>query len=205
MNLLKKKVNIESDNTQESEWLLSRKKFIKSLILTGVAVQIPWLNSCSTEEETINNCAPLIDHQFKTVRAVQDILFPNDGNGPSARDLNAAPYLVWILNDSRLDPDENNYIIERIDELEAYSKDKYGDYFYRLSLRNQEEIIAFISEESWGNRFLSRLLTYILEALLLDPAYGSNTNEVGWEWLNHNPGQPRPKKEILYPEIFNNI
>lgn len=201
----KSKEQIDLDNIQENEWSLSRKKFIQTLVLSGIAIQLPWLTACSTDDETVGNCAPLNESQFKTVRAVQDVLFPEDGNGPGARQINAAQYLVWVLNDSRLDSDENNYIIERIDELESYTKENYGDYFHTLSQGNQEEIIAFITKESWGNRFSSRLITLIMEALLLDPTYGSNTNEVGWEWLNHNPGQPRPTAKIVYPEIFNNI
>lgn len=201
----KNNLHIKTDAVQDNEWLLSRKKFIKTLVLSGVAIQLPWISSCSNENEVIENTSPLTADQFKTVRAVQDILFPDDGNGPGARQINAAPYLVWVLNDQRLDPDENNYIIEKIDEFVSYSKEKYKDHFHNLSLGDQKEIVASISEESWGNRFLSRLITLILEALLLDPAYGSNPNGTGWEWLNHDPGQPRPTEEILYPEIFNNI
>lgn len=202
--MTKSKPNSSIDDNHESEWLLSRSKFVKTLVLSGLAIQLPWLTSCSSEEEIIKNCSPLTEDQFKSVRAVQDILFPDDGNGPSARDINAASYLVWVLNDSFLDPEENTYLFEKIDKLEAYSKMKYNSFFHSLSLGNQEEMIASINKESWGNKFLSRLITLIMEALLLDPAYGSNTDEMGWEWLNHNPGQPRPTTKILYPEIFKN-
>lgn len=199
------KEQIDSINIHENEWLLSRKKFIQTLFLSGIAIQLPWLSACSTDEEIIENCSPLTVNQFKTILSIQDILFPEDGNGPSSKQINAMSYLVWVLNDMRLDTEENNYIIEKTEELESFTKENYGDYFHNLSLGNQEEIIAFISKESWGNKFLSRLLTLILEALLLDPAYGSNTNEIGWNWLNHNAGQPRPTSKILYPEIFKNI
>jgi gluconate 2-dehydrogenase gamma chain len=188
----------------ENEWLISRKLFVKTLILSGVALQIPWLQSCDSEEK-IGSTEPLSLEQFKTLRAVQDILFPADGSGPSARDINAAAYLVWVLNDSRLDPDENNYIIEQLDKFEVECAAFHGDAFFNLSQGNQEDFIASISNESWGKKWLSRLITFIFEALLLDPSYGSNTNEVGWEWLSHNPGQPRPTQEILYPEIFEKL
>lgn len=201
----KNNLHTKTGSIQDNEWLLSRRKFIKTLVLSGIAIQLPWLSSCSEENEFIENTSPLTINQYKTVRAVQDILFPDDGNGPGARQINAGPYLVWVLNDQHLDPDENNYIIERIDELESYSKENYGNFFHNLSLGNQEEIIEQIINESWGSRFMSRLITLIFEALLLDPAYGSNPKGIGWEWLEHDPGQPRPTKKILYPEILNNI
>jgi gluconate 2-dehydrogenase gamma chain len=36
------------------------------------------------------------------------------------------------------------------------------------------------------------LLDYIMEALLTDPVYGGNPNSIGWQWLKHQPGFPRP-------------
>ena len=31
---------------------------------------------------------------------------------------------------------------------------------------------------------------------------GGNPNNIGWNWLGHHPGQPRPSKEINYPTII---
>jgi gluconate 2-dehydrogenase gamma chain len=47
---------------------------------------------------------------------------------------------------------------------------------------------------------LSSLLKYIFEALLTDPIYGGNPNSMGWEWLDHTPGQPRPNPANRYGE-----
>jgi len=188
----------------ENEWLISRKMFVKTLVLSGVALQMPWLTSCSPGDE-IGETKPLSISQYKVARAVQDILFPDDGNGPSARDINATSYLVWVLNDPLLDPDENAFLIDKLDAFNAKCKVEYGDDFYELSHSEQHDFIGGIAEEVWGKKWLSRLITFIFEALLVDPAYGGNTNEMGWEWLSHNPGQPRPIEEIRYPEIFNKL
>lgn len=188
----------------ENEWLISRKMFVKTLVLSGVALQMPWLSSCSKDDE-VGETNPLTKNQFKTLRAVQDILFPEDGNGPSARDINATSYLVWVLNDTRVDPEENAYLIEKLDEFISQCKLEHEDEFFELYQSTQEKFIEAISTGSWGKKWLSRLITFIFEALLLDPAYGGNTNELGWEWLNHDPGQPRPYKEIIYPEIFDKL
>jgi len=42
------------------------------------------------------------------------------------------------------------------------------------------------------------LLTYLLEALLADPVYAGNPNGIGWKWLQHQPGFPRPTKNKKY-------
>ena len=185
----------------EHEWTLSRKSFIKTLVLSGIALQLPWLNSCAVDD-IVEHPEPLSIHQYKTIRAIQDILFPDDGNGPSARDINATPYLVWVLNDAHLDPDEATFLIERLDRFIKECKEKTHEAFIDLSVGDQEDFVANISKEAWGINFLSRLLTLIFEALLLDPTYGSNPNNVGWDWLNHNPGFPRPNDKITYPEIL---
>ena len=42
---------------------------------------------------------------------------------------------------------------------------------------------------------------YLLEALLADPVYGGNTDEVGWKWLGYTAGFPRPPIGKRYFEI----
>lgn len=189
----------------DNEWLISRKAFVKTLLLSGVAMQLPWLSACSTELDRIGETNPLSEDQFRCLRSINDNLFPDDGNGPSARDINATEYMVWVLNDERLDPDEQAYFIDKLDEFINQCNLEYNSLFYEISGNDQRIFIDKIAELSWGERWLSKLLTFIFEALLLDPAYGGNSNEVGWNWLNHNPGQPRPHKEIRYPEIFEKL
>lgn len=185
----------------EYRWELSRKNFVKSLLLGGVALQLPWLTGCSSDDEYTGSTNPLTKEQFKLLCAVQNTLFPSDGNGPGAAEINAGTYLLWVLNDSHIDPDENTYIIDKLEKFKQRCKENMGSNFLDL---NQKEQIAFVAETSeyiWGRRWLSRLTTLIFEALLLDPQYGGNPNNIGWKWLNHDPGDPRPSKRILYPSI----
>ena len=51
------------------------------------------------------------------------------------------------------------------------------------------------------SRWLSTLITYTLEALLSDPLYGGNTNGIGWKWLGHDPGNPRPSADKIYGRL----
>ena len=40
-----------------------------------------------------------------------------------------------------------------------------------------------------------------MEALLTDPAYGGNPDGIGWRWLGHTPGYPRPSAATIYPRL----
>ena len=199
----------ENEDQDDLVWILSRKEFIRSLLIAGIATQLPILNACSeiaiSAEDNFKNIDPLGQRQFKVVREVQDILFPFEGDGPGALEVNADKYLVWVLNDPLLDPKEKDYIIKHIDHLDKTAKNKFGTSFLKLAKKQKEKHIGFIAKESWGKKWLSRLLTLIFEALLLDPIYGGNPDNIGWNWLEHNPGQPRPKTENNYPNIFTTI
>lgn len=185
-----------------NDWHLSRKTFIRTLVLSGIAFQLPWLESCSTDSENFGDTAPLSLTQFKTVREVQNILFPEDGNGPGAFQVHADRYLIWILNDPLLDSDEGMYIIKQIDEFNKASRKEFTVEFHELSPENQLDLVTSVAKEDWGKKWFSRLLTLIFEALLLDPVYGGNTKGIGWDWLDHDPGFPRPVAIITYPEIL---
>lgn len=186
----------------DNQWEISRKSFVKSILLSGAALQLPWLLSCSNDKEYTGSTTPLSKEQFNLLLAVQNTLFPADGNGPGAADVNAGTYVLWVLNDDRVDPEENEYLIEKLDKFKVQCKEETGYEFTDLNAEEQHQFVRKISEIIWGRRWTSRLLTLIFEALLLDPQYDINPNEIGWKWLNHDPGSPRPSKKILYPEIF---
>ena len=54
------------------------------------------------------------------------------------------------------------------------------------------------------SKMMNRVLSYILEALATDPIYGGNTNEIGWDWLEHQPGMPRPSTTNKHPLYYQN-
>ena len=53
-----------------------------------------------------------------------------------------------------------------------------------------------------GENWLSTLILYLMEALLTDPAYGGNPGGIGWRWLRHTPGYPRPTPDKTYPRLL---
>jgi gluconate 2-dehydrogenase gamma chain len=185
------------------KWKLSRNHFIKTLLAGGVFIQLP-LSGRSAEINQTNG-EILTAEQQKIVESVQEILFPSDENGPGASEVNASSYLKWVLSDKEMDQDEVNYIINGIGWVNETSEEVFSKQFSQLTQEEKDQLIGKISKESWGESWLSVILTFIFEALLCDPQYGGNPDGIGWHWLNHNPGQPRPVKDLLYPEILTTI
>lgn len=184
-------------------WTLSRKNFIRTVLAGGIIAQFPITGFSAkaglAEKDFLN------DAQRMTLTMVQNILFPADGNGPGAKDVNALDYLEWVIADPEKDPDEVKYILNGIGWLNETCAEMFSKDFDELTMEKQEKIIAVVSRERWGENWLSVILTFIFEALLCDPQYPGNTDSVGWEWLNYIPGQPEPSAELLYPEILTTI
>ncbi len=184
-------------------WQRSRRTFVKTILLAGISTQIPLLQSCYNSSGETEKILP--EKSFNIVRDVQDILFPSDHLGPGALKLNADKYLLWVLADKRLDIDEQQYIIDGISWVEETAQETYMEKFTSLKRHKKELLIADISKENWGESWLSVMLTFIFEAMFADPLYGSNPDGIGWKWIEHNPGNPRPKEELIYDNILMNL
>lgn len=188
------------DKIKDSEnWQLSRKKFISSIFVAGILSNLP---SIALAGKVISETDKLSSNQLSIIVSVQDILFPSDNNGPGAYDVMADKYLLWVLSDERMDPEEVEYIVNGADWVDETAEENFSKNYINLSQPEKETLIAEISHENWGRSWLGVILTFIFEALLSDPQYGGNPDEIGWEWLKHNPGYPRPIKPLLYPEIL---
>ena len=156
-------------------------------------------SSVEGERNEILGGDKITDDQKKILEAVQIQLFPADGDGPSATDINALPYLEWALTDpGNVEDGDKEFIIKGIGWLEDLSKETEANSFIKLSEEKQYGIIQKISESEAGENWLSLLIYYLLEALLLDPVYGGNPDGIGWKWLAHQPGFPRPPKDKTY-------
>ena len=197
--MIKEEEEIQADY----KWELSRKEFIRSLLVIGVSASIPFLTSCETEENPeVFDCSPLSAEQLKVLQALQLVLFPKEGSGPSALQINADKWIVYVLNDPRDPQREKDFIVEHLDGLNQLSKETHKVSYDLLSRDRQEDLLELFFEEKAPKRWGSRMLTLIFEALLLDPLYGVNPNNIGWTWLNHNPGMPRPNEKNMYPTIY---
>ena len=71
----------------------------------------------------------------------------------------------------------------------------------RLGVDDKEGLLRRITASAAGENWVSTLLSYLLEALLTAPAYGGNTDQLGWRWLQYTPGFPLPGPGTRYPEL----
>ncbi len=158
-------------------------------------------NSLSIEKTTpfLTNLYTLDQRQKETLTIVQMILFPDDGDGPSAKDINALSYLQWTLTDPDNDADgDGDFIVKGIGWLDSLSEKTQGDQFVNLKAEQQDKVLQQISQSSAGENWLSILIYYLMEALLFDPIYGGNPEGIGWTWLKHQPGFPAPDEKTSY-------
>jgi len=188
----------------KKKWLSNRRLFLKTMLAGAVLTQVPWWTSCKQETKNAKTFV-FSNHQLEILNLVQDFLFPLDGNGPGASEIKAAEYLQWVVLDPEMDKEEIDYIFNGIKWVEETAQEEKNSSFLQLKEKEQEEILVFIAAQSWGESWYSVLLTFIFEALLSDPIYGSNPDNIGWKWLNHNPGNPRPDENQKYGKILSYV
>lgn len=182
-------------------WETNRRTFLRGALIAGALTQITAFTSCSKQLREANDI--LTAEQSTILYDVLNIFFPNDGNGPSIDDINAFGYILWVLHDTlNRKTSENDYIIEGINWANETAEELYFVPFVELDQKQKEALVGKFTELNWGKNWSSVLITLICEAVLLDPLYGGNTNEVGWKWLNHTPGFPRPTEELRYERIM---
>ncbi len=186
---------------------INRRQFMQSgLALTLFATMTackPSINeeSANKKHKTVNSKIPTakIPTQTFNQKQSQDLaavfmrLFPDDGNGPSADDLNAVTYLQWAMTDEQnIDDGDPEFIIKGLGWLNELAIDEIGKPFVQLSAVQQDKIVTQTSNSKAGHNWLALLLYYLIEAITLDPFYGGNTNQIGWQWLEHQGGFPHP-------------
>lgn len=129
---------------------------------------------------------------WHTVRALQEHLFPAVPGTPGVAEINATAYLAAVLLDPRIDAPERELLGRGVGLLEAYAGRRHGASFSALDEETREAVLRRIEESPQGQAWLSLIIYYLLEALLADPVYGGNPQGIGWHWLSHQPGAPRP-------------
>jgi len=126
---------------------------------------------------------------FKVIQAVQETFFPKGLNAPSALEFGATQYLLNVSSHSSFVKSDLKFLLYGAD-LFINSENN----FLTMNIKERDKALRdFVNSSSKAENWASLLLFYTLEALLSDPIYGGNRNELGWKWLKHNTGQPQPK------------
>lgn len=154
--------------------------------------------------------------QYQVTQAAVDRIFPEDANGPGAKELNAAIYIdhqlagPWGSNvkDYRLGAfykaEENqgpqtkilrkDLFLAGLDSLNTYSDKQFKVDFKELEATQQDEVLLAFSEgkvELYGkvssSQFFNLLRTLTIEGVYADPMYGGNNEMLGWSMRKY-PG-----------------
>lgn len=180
--------------------LLSRREFMS--ILAAAAAVYPL--SSLAERRTKIISPENYKEPWLTLSEVQQHLFPAETHSPSsqlsigAKDIHALEYLRGMMDAPDFEEDDRKLIKNGVSWLNDLAKQQYSKIFVQLDTDSKEKILRRIESSRAGTRWLSVLLTYLLEALLTDPVYGGNPNGIGWLWLQHQPGFPTPPENKKY-------
>ena len=170
--------------------ITTRRVFLKQL-LAGSAV-------LAFSNNVLANVGNLKDGLWETFISLHLHLFPASENSPDANAINATAYLKSVTEWPGVDKSDKKFILDGVGWLNGVANKKYQSNFSLLNSKQKETVLRLVEKSQAGENWLSLILLYLMEALLTDPVYGGNTNAVGWQWLEHQPGFPQPPANKRY-------
>lgn len=129
---------------------------------------------------------------WTTLAAVLAHMLPERDGAPGAEGCRAIVYLHATLQHPAADADARTRLLAGAARTEVVAAERFDAAFPALDEAQREAVLRQIENERGGQRWLSLLLTFLIEGLLADPVYGGNHQQSGWRWLQHPPGFPRP-------------
>jgi gluconate 2-dehydrogenase gamma chain len=181
----------------KATWVLNRRTFLsRTAGFLATLFFSPVIVRAAKEHTSIQPNDP-----WSTIDVVQNHLFPTGKDSPGAKEINAITYLRNVIAGPMIDQDEKVFILNGVKWLNDLSHEKHEAVFTQLSYLQRSDMLHQITKSKAGRKWVSKLLTYIFEALLSDPVYGGNPDGIGWKWLNHHPGFPRPPKHKRYWDL----
>jgi len=181
-----------------STHLINRRQFIQLIAVASLS----WPEISSAQKNTLGIEANLVyknlTDPWLSLAEVQEHLFPADESSPGAKDISALGFLRNMLETPDIDLEEKEFIINGVGWLNDLSKKNHKLAFIKLNSTEKENVLRKIESSRAGSRWLSLIMTYLIEALLSDPVYGGNKDQKGWQWLEHIPGFPAPTTEQVY-------
>ena len=128
-----------------------------------------------------------------TIKVLQNDLFSK------AKELgiSTTSYMSIILHHSRVSDEDKRFIKNGVKWLNEEAVKMYKTNYVKLLSTQREKVLKSIVQTQWGESFMYNMNSYLFEAMLGDPIYGSNNKEAGWNWLEFKGGEPRPKEMYL--------
>jgi gluconate 2-dehydrogenase gamma chain len=192
--------NVLSDWHQQ---LITRRRFLKAAAGGSLAAIFPLSSGAAAGNRQSTDVNPETNlDPWPVIDAVQQHLFPAETDAPGAREINALGYLQFVITDDTLDTDSREFIKKGVAWLQDMTYQMHKTSFVNLDEKDREKVLRKIAGSEAGENWLSTLLLYIVEALLTDPVYGGNTQQLGWKWLQHVPGFPRPPVDKTFLRLL---
>lgn len=196
-------------DTSPHEWLnhwhqqlMTRRRFLLSAVGGSLTLLFP-LSARTKQQQD-----PARQVQTWTVLAeVLEHLFPEESSTesrdgqviPGAARLGSVDYLRNTLRDmdrdSALDDGDRTFIPQGVVWLEDLAQQHHQASFTHLDHSQRESLLRQVASSSAGENWIGTLMYYLCESLLTDPVYGGNRDGLGWAWLQHTPGFPRPPED----------
>ena len=177
-----------------------RRTFMKQvsalLVLSAVA---PVSIEAKTDQKTLTT--EWREDPWWTLFEVQEHLFPHMEDSPGAKDIQATLYLKRELAEPQISREEANFIIKGVEWLNDMATRTQSARFVDLNYEKREAVLRQIEKSKEGQRWISLVIYYVIEALLTDPIYGGNPDGSGWKWLSHHAGFPRPTADKVYSKL----
>jgi len=183
-----------------TEWgrqLTDRRRFLMGLAGGSLAALFPGMAVAASASASATDRDDAKDEEagrWVIIAAVQEQLFPNEPDAPGATEIQALDYLQRAMLAPDRDPDERAFILQGAGWLQQLAGEQGGadGGFIALDGTGRERLLRRIAASEAGENWLSTLIVHILEALLTEPVYGGNPDDIGWAWLKHRPGFPHP-------------
>lgn len=128
----------------------------------------------------------------RTLAAVLQHLFPDEPDAPGAGDVNAVTWIRYVLQDTLIPESERQFLADGLVLFTKRLAEAHDRPFWALDTPRREAVLRDFENTHIGRAWLRQLLVYTLEACLTDPIHGGNPQGIGWRWLEHRPGFPRP-------------
>lgn len=174
---------------------MDRRRFIFSMS-AGIAASSALFSTLQSVQAAVTQTpatiAGLTLSQWDVIALIQDHLLPSETHSPGAKNINALGYFQSVITHPRHDPNDRRFLLQGLNEIETLAQKKYRHRFFTLDLGQRENLLRDYEKTRDGGSWLIMLMDYLMEALLTDPIYGGNPKGIGWQWLQHTPGFPRP-------------
>jgi len=174
---------------------MDRRRFLFSMS-AALAASTPVFSALQSVQAAVKQTPPTIAGltlaQWDVIALIQEHLLPSEADAPGAKDINALSYFQSVITHPRREPADKLFLLQGLNALEARAEKKWQHRFFTLDHDQRETLLREYEQSRDGRNWLRMLLDTLMEALLTDPVYGGNPEGIGWQWLQHTPGFPRP-------------